>query len=98
MRIRPANGTGSPTVIARRYSSVIGAESPRSAGGDIARSLPSTAIPNRRESRTRILYTIFVYKSPVGDSTMKNITLSADEKLIAAARARAQAEHTTLNE
>jgi hypothetical protein len=29
---------------------------------------------------------------------MKNITLSADEKLIEAARARAQAEHTTLNE
>jgi hypothetical protein len=29
---------------------------------------------------------------------MKNITLSADDKLIAAARARAQAEQTTLNE
>ena len=29
---------------------------------------------------------------------MKNITLSADERLIEAARARAQAEHTTLNE
>jgi hypothetical protein len=29
---------------------------------------------------------------------MKNITLSADERLIAAARERAQAEHTTLNE
>ena len=29
---------------------------------------------------------------------MKNITLSADEDLIEAARARAQAEHTTLNE
>jgi hypothetical protein len=29
---------------------------------------------------------------------MKNITFRADEKLIAAARARAQAEHTTLNE
>ena len=29
---------------------------------------------------------------------MKNITLSADEKLIEAARARARAEHTTLNE
>lgn len=28
---------------------------------------------------------------------MKNITLSADEKLIAAARAKAQQEHTTLN-
>lgn len=28
---------------------------------------------------------------------MKNITLSADEKLIEAARARAAAEHTTLN-
>ena len=29
---------------------------------------------------------------------MKNITLSADEHLIAAARRRAAAEHTTLNE
>jgi len=29
---------------------------------------------------------------------VKNITLSADEKLIEAARARAHAEHTTLNE
>jgi hypothetical protein len=29
---------------------------------------------------------------------MKNITLSADDKLIAAARARAHAEQTTLNE
>jgi hypothetical protein len=29
---------------------------------------------------------------------MKNITLSADEKLIEAAHARARAEHTTLNE
>lgn len=29
---------------------------------------------------------------------MKNITLSADEKLIEAARARARAEHTTLND
>lgn len=29
---------------------------------------------------------------------MKNITLSADDVLIEAARARARAEHTTLNE
>jgi hypothetical protein len=29
---------------------------------------------------------------------MKNITLSADESLIEAARARARSEHTTLNE
>lgn len=29
---------------------------------------------------------------------MKNITLSADEKLIEAARERARKEHTTLNE
>ena len=29
---------------------------------------------------------------------MKNITLSADEQLIEAARLRARAEHTTLNE
>lgn len=31
------------------------------------------------------------------DSRVKNITLSADEALIAEARARAAAEHTTLN-
>jgi hypothetical protein len=30
--------------------------------------------------------------------SIKNITLSADEKLIEAARERARAEHTTLNE
>lgn len=30
--------------------------------------------------------------------TMKNITLSADEQLIAAARERARSEQTTLNE
>lgn len=30
--------------------------------------------------------------------TVKNITLSADERLIEAARRRAQTEHTTLNE
>lgn len=29
---------------------------------------------------------------------MKNVTLSADEKLIEMARTRARAEHTTLNE
>ncbi len=29
---------------------------------------------------------------------MKNITLSADERLIEAARSRARAEHTTLND
>ena len=29
---------------------------------------------------------------------MKNVTLSADEALIEAARARARADHTTLNE
>lgn len=29
---------------------------------------------------------------------MKNVTLSADERLIEAARERARAEHTTLNE
>ena len=29
---------------------------------------------------------------------MKNITLTADERVIEAARARARAEHTTLNE
>jgi hypothetical protein len=33
-----------------------------------------------------------------GRGTMKKITLSADERLIEAARERARAEHTTLNE
>ncbi len=33
-----------------------------------------------------------------GLAAMKNITLSADESLIQAARARARHEHTTLNE
>lgn len=37
---------------------------------------------------TRIVYT----------AVMKNITLSADERLIEAARERARSEHTTLNE
>jgi hypothetical protein len=37
-----------------------------------------------------------VYKNIVFD--MKNITLSADEALIEAARAKARAEHSTLNE
>lgn len=44
------------------------------------------------------MYPLFV---PIGNhevSIMKNITLSADEKLIEAARERARAEHTTLNE
>lgn len=31
-------------------------------------------------------------------TAMKNVTLSADERLIEAARTRARAEHTTLNE
>jgi hypothetical protein len=34
----------------------------------------------------------------MGALAMKNITLSADEKLIDAARTRARAEHTTLNQ
>jgi hypothetical protein len=39
------------------------------------------------------VYTIFVHGSP-----MKNITLSAEERLIEAARDRAREERTTLNE
>ena len=34
----------------------------------------------------------------MGAGTMKNITLSADDRMIDAARERARAEHTTLNE
>lgn len=43
------------------------------------------------------MYTIIVY-TDMSLHAMKNITLSADEKLIEAARARARAERTTLNE
>ncbi len=43
------------------------------------------------------MYTIIVY-TDARLHAMKNITLSADEKLIEAARARARAERTTLNE
>jgi hypothetical protein len=39
-----------------------------------------------------------VYTSAVYTAAMKNITLSADEALIEAARQRAHADHTTLNE
>ena len=48
-----------------------------------------------------LVYTSVVYtarKQPLVHPLVKNITLSADEALIEAARARAQAEHTTLNE
>jgi hypothetical protein len=38
------------------------------------------------------------YKGAREVRSMKNITFSADEKLIEAARRRAQAEHSTLNE
>ena len=44
------------------------------------------------------MYTEFVCTSNPGVDPVKNITLSADEKLIEAARERARAEHTTLNE
>ena len=51
---------------------------------------------------TGIVYTETVYISfclkEGRDRIMKNITLSADENLIEAARQRAAAEHTTLNE
>jgi len=39
-----------------------------------------------------------VYTTSVYTVSMKNITLSADEQLIEAARARARERHTTLNE
>jgi hypothetical protein len=44
--------------------------------------------------------TIFVFEYAISEEVyaVKNITLSADEKLIEAACARAQAEHTTLDE
>lgn len=39
-----------------------------------------------------------MYTTPVYIALMRNITLSADEALIEAARHRARSEHTTLNE
>ena len=52
--------------------------------------------------RTPVLtvYTILVYTGTriEEDHAVKNITLSADDDLIEAARARARSEHTTLNE
>ena len=42
--------------------------------------------------------TALVYTKAVYTAGMKNVTLSADESLIEAARQRARAEHTTLNE
>lgn len=44
------------------------------------------------------MYTIFVHIDDCEVNATKNITLSADERLIEAARERARAEHTTLNE
>ncbi|MEI2768683.1 MAG: hypothetical protein V9E86_09430 [Nitrosomonas sp.] len=44
------------------------------------------------------MYTNILYKIQERTPLMKNITLSADDKLIEAARARARAEQTTLNE
>jgi hypothetical protein len=44
------------------------------------------------------VYTKVVYTVRWEALSMKNITLSADERLIEAARERARAEHTTLNE
>ena len=45
------------------------------------------------------MYTIIVYTELVYSKySMKNIILSADENLIEAARQRAAAEHTTLNQ
>lgn len=45
-----------------------------------------------------LVYTVFVQSSIAKGLPMKNITFSADEQLIEAARERARAEHTTLNE
>ncbi len=45
-----------------------------------------------------MVYTIIVYTKTLYGLFMKNITLSADENLIEAARRRAIEEHTTLNE
>ena len=61
-------------------------------------SYPFTSFKRRAVQRPigvswKIVYTIFVYTN-----CMKNVTLSADERLIEAARARARAENTTLNE
>jgi len=56
----------------------------------------STA-PYLRVVHTKIVYTIIVLPSP-WRAVVKNVTFSADERLIEAARDRARSEHTTLNE
>src|SRR4051794_9181077 len=43
-------------------------------------------------------YTRLVRRAQLETDLLKNITLSAEERLIEAARERARAEHTTLNE
>ena len=51
-----------------------------------------------RRDNTVFVYTKIVYTGYREVCSMRNITLSADERLIEAARERARAEHTTLNE
>lgn len=49
------------------------------------------------EKTLTILYTIIVLINTMEMKMVKNITLSADEKLIAKARKKAESEKTTLN-
>jgi hypothetical protein len=58
---------------------------------------PSATSPSTPPIRTRFVYTGLVSPANEGHTT-KNITLSADEALIDAARERARSERTTLND
>jgi aspartate racemase len=68
---------------------------------DSTRLLAQAAIrwaPTDRREICSVHETSVHYVSVHEESVMRNITLSADERLIDAARERARAEHTTLNE
>jgi hypothetical protein len=62
----------------------------------LPRKTVTLPLPNLLETLITILYTIFVYNT-LEVHMLKNITLSADEKLIIRARKKADSEKTTLN-
>jgi len=64
---------------------------PHPRGDDAGRSTAALPLPEVHETSVH-------WRACGGGNNMKNITLSADEHLIEAARARARAERTTLNE
>ena len=77
---------------------------PRSSVGThtgVGTNRPACILTQKRGRKKRpqaFLYYNSAHKNSVWRFHMKNITLSADEKLIEAARRRAASEHTTLNQ